>query len=517
MLQLAMSMPHTIGKQLKQARENRGFTLEQAAQVTRVRIHYLRALENDQRDQLPSAVQGRGFLRLYADYLGLPVQPLLDQWEGRALSDEPQLEPGSPAETTPQAENISPEIADQEILPATETAPLGTAEGLFEGIVEPGPADDDISEENSSQSDEIIQVNLREDKTGTLPAMQSQTILKEIGATLRQRREMISLSLSDVEHYTRLRQHYLRALEEGRINDLPSAVQGRGMLSNYAEFLNLDVDSLLGRFADALQARRLELQPASERRASRPIPSRPAQPAEETPTGVTGGGSPAAAAPSRSIPLPRLITPDLMIVGSLIVLLVIFVIWAASRVTSLSAIAEEPTAPPLSEVLLETGEPSITVTLQPTQSTPIPPGLINPAVGGLATGEAIDEGTLPPQSNSPVQVYVIAHQRAWMRIMVDGGVAFSGRVIPGNAYPFSATNKIELLTGNGAGLQVFYNQSDLGTLGVPGQVVSLIFLPDALITPTPAFTPTRTATQPATLTPQPTPTLPTATITPFIP
>ena len=42
--------------------------------------------------------------------------------------------------------------------------------------------------------------------------------------------------------------------------------------------------------------------------------------------------------------------------------------------------------------------------------------------------------------------------------------------------------------------QVFYNQSDLGTLGTPGQVVSLIFLPDSLITPTPAFTPTRTAT-----------------------
>ncbi|NMB68533.1 MAG: DUF4115 domain-containing protein [Chloroflexi bacterium] len=502
-------MPQTIGEQLKQAREARGLSLEQAAQSTRVRVHYLKALEDDRLDQLPSAVQGRGFLRLYADYLGLTVQPLLDQWEGRAQPEELPAPPVSaPAQPPDQDENTesgpmpAAELAGHEPLEAPEEDAAGEE-------TEIEPAED----EELAPPGEVIQLSPREEKPGAPPAVQSQAILKEIGAVLRQRRETISLSLSDVEHYTRLRQHYLRALEEGRINDLPSAVQGRGMLSNYAEFLNLDVDSLLGKFADALQARRIELQPA----ASRPISSRPVQP-EDGPAGSPArAGKTGARAPAGSIPLPRLVTPDLLIVGTLIVLLVIFVIWAASRVTALSTAADEPTAPPLSEVLLGTGEPGITATLEPTASTPIPPGLSNPTAGGLETGAVIDEGTLPAQSNSPVQVYVVAHQRAWMRIMVDGGVAFSGRIIPGNAYPFSGLERIELLTGNGAALQVFYNQSDLGTLGTPGQVVSLIFLPDSLITPTPAFTPTRTATQPATLTPQPTPTQPTATITPFIP
>ncbi|TLN20234.1 helix-turn-helix domain-containing protein, partial [bacterium] len=100
-------MPQTIGEQLKQAREERGLSLEQAAQITRVRIHYLKALESDLREQLPSAVQGRGFLRLYADYLGLPVQPLLDQWEGRTppeaelVEQPPPIEENLAAETQP--------------------------------------------------------------------------------------------------------------------------------------------------------------------------------------------------------------------------------------------------------------------------------------------------------------------------------------------------------------------------------------------------------------------------------
>ena len=47
-------------------------------------------------------------------------------------------------------------------------------------------------------------------------------------------------------------------MEKGHLDDLPSPVQGRGMISNYANFLNLDGESVLLRFAEGLQLRRLE-------------------------------------------------------------------------------------------------------------------------------------------------------------------------------------------------------------------------------------------------------------------
>ena len=87
-----------------------------------------------------------------------------------------------------------------------------------------------------------------------------------------------------------------------------------------------------------------------------------------------------------------------------------------------------------------------------------------------------------------------------MRVSVDGDVEFEGRVIPGSAYTFAGENQIELLTGNGAALQVFFNETDLGVLGVYGEVVNRVFTTDGLLLPTPTITSTPT------ITPEPSPT-----------
>ena len=72
-----------------------------------------------------------------------------------------------------------------------------------------------------------------------------------------------------MERHTHIRMHYVRALEAGNLAGLPSPVQGKGMLNNYAAFLGLDTDAMLLRFADGLQARLAARQP--ERTAARPV------------------------------------------------------------------------------------------------------------------------------------------------------------------------------------------------------------------------------------------------------
>src|SRR5512137_463449 len=67
----------TIGEQLKQAREARKLTIKQAALATRVGAHYLEAMEADDLSVMPSNVQARGFLRLYAEFLGLNTDELI--------------------------------------------------------------------------------------------------------------------------------------------------------------------------------------------------------------------------------------------------------------------------------------------------------------------------------------------------------------------------------------------------------------------------------------------------------
>lgn len=70
-----------IGAQLKEVREKNGFTLEQVQRSTKIHVEYLRALENDQFELLPSPFYVRAFLRTYAHSLGLDAAPLLDRYE----------------------------------------------------------------------------------------------------------------------------------------------------------------------------------------------------------------------------------------------------------------------------------------------------------------------------------------------------------------------------------------------------------------------------------------------------
>jgi transcriptional regulator with XRE-family HTH domain len=61
----------TVGSYLREVRESKGIGLEEAAAVTRIGKNYLLAIEGEMYDKLPSAAYIKGFLRVYAGYLGL--------------------------------------------------------------------------------------------------------------------------------------------------------------------------------------------------------------------------------------------------------------------------------------------------------------------------------------------------------------------------------------------------------------------------------------------------------------
>lgn len=69
----------TPGEQLRAAREARGLTLEDVERATRIRAKYLNALECDDHKSLASPIQARGFLKNYAEYLGLDSKDLIAQ------------------------------------------------------------------------------------------------------------------------------------------------------------------------------------------------------------------------------------------------------------------------------------------------------------------------------------------------------------------------------------------------------------------------------------------------------
>ena len=287
----------------------------------------------------------------------------------------------------------------------------------------------------------------------------------------------MGLTLEDVERHTHLRRHYLTALENGDLNNMPSPVQGRGMLKNYASFLGLDPEPVMLQFAEGLQTRLVASQAA--RPTSKKEPVLPASP--------------------QPGPLQRLFSGD-MLVGALVsVVLISFIIWGAARIFSVQSENQtSPTAPSIAEVLLITASPSPTATALP--ATPPPPAEPLP---GFVEDDPTPEtpGVLPlPAGQQGVQIYISVYQRAYLQVVVDGEVEFQGRVLPGSAYNFQGQERVEVLTGNGAALQVFFNQQDRGILGLFGEIVYEVYTIDGAQTPTPTITPT------STITPRPSPT-----------
>jgi hypothetical protein len=84
-----------IGTSLREARLRQGLDFPQAEQATKIRGKYLRALEDEQFGVLPSQTYVKGFLRSYAEYLGLDGQLYVDEFNSRYISgeDETPLRP----------------------------------------------------------------------------------------------------------------------------------------------------------------------------------------------------------------------------------------------------------------------------------------------------------------------------------------------------------------------------------------------------------------------------------------
>jgi cytoskeletal protein RodZ len=66
-------MVESVGKKLNQARVKRGLTIDEAAHATRLRPDKITALENDDYSRFANNIYAKGFLQIYARFLGVDV------------------------------------------------------------------------------------------------------------------------------------------------------------------------------------------------------------------------------------------------------------------------------------------------------------------------------------------------------------------------------------------------------------------------------------------------------------
>ncbi|HWJ03131.1 MAG TPA: helix-turn-helix domain-containing protein, partial [Verrucomicrobiae bacterium] len=86
----------SIGKTLMEARLSKGLSLGEVEELTKIRTHYLQALEEDKFGILPGHTYVLGFIRTYARALGLDPQELSDAYKAISIPPQQELKPMEP-------------------------------------------------------------------------------------------------------------------------------------------------------------------------------------------------------------------------------------------------------------------------------------------------------------------------------------------------------------------------------------------------------------------------------------
>lgn len=256
--------------------------------------------------------------------------------------------------------------------------------------------------------------------------------MSQLGEKLKETREELGLSLEQVEESLHIRRHLLEALEENNFKQFPSPVVVRGLIRNYAKYLNLDpIEALTlydGNGIIPVKGQRL------------------------TPNGIEFMNLSMA---------PRPFFNWDLLVG---LLLLVGVLGGFGYLTYTTIIEPRltptPTKTPGADSLNENSAFLLpTVTPLPTATpTPLPP-----------------TATPTPIIYSGVTVELVIGQPSWVQISVDDVKTFEGILQPGERPSWTGQQRVAIRAGNAGGVEVVVNGASRGLMGGVNQVVDQIW------------------------------------------
>ncbi|MEO0537967.1 MAG: RodZ domain-containing protein [Cyanobacteria bacterium P01_A01_bin.123] len=244
--------------------------------------------------------------------------------------------------------------------------------------------------------------------------------LTEIGSILRQLREQQSLTLEAMGKRTLIRPALLAALESADLNQLPEPIYIRGLIKRYGNQLGTDGEMLASQFL-----------PYPNLRENRP------------------SWQQSAAAQLRPLHLYGLYV--LILLASISGLSY----WLKRNAPQATAL------PSLESTISEQTEPAESVP-QPVQPQPT-----------VSDQRSVDE-----TAGRPIRIKIVLKSQSWMRVVADGETEFEGILQQGETKLWVASEALTLRVGDAGAVLVAYNDEQAKTLGEPGSVAEITYLPD---------------------------------------
>ncbi|MEO1148108.1 MAG: RodZ domain-containing protein [Cyanobacteria bacterium J06638_22] len=236
--------------------------------------------------------------------------------------------------------------------------------------------------------------------------------LVQIGTYLRQVREENLLTIEHVATKTMIQPRILRAIEEGKLENLPEPIYVRGFIKRYARELELDAEAVAQAFPVKRDA---NIQPKSWNDASSSRQLRPYH------------------------------------LYALYIAVIMAAIAGLSYLLTRGPIRTTATAPSPASI----PSPDLPTPTEPAASPEAPP--------------------TPEPPAEPVQVEVTMQEQSWMRVIVDGETEFEGMLNEGTQRTWTADEEVQIRAGNAGGVLVEYNNQPAALMGDRGTVQQLVF------------------------------------------
>ena len=128
-----------FGKSLRDAREAKGYTVSQIAEMTHLKTAVVEGLEREDFSMIAAPIYGRGFVKLYCEAVGLEAKPFIDEFmEIMHGNRDVSIKERPVAETAPV----------QDVPPPPPPPPPAAERDLFTQapeVLEPPPVADPLS------------------------------------------------------------------------------------------------------------------------------------------------------------------------------------------------------------------------------------------------------------------------------------------------------------------------------------------------------------------------------------
>lgn len=282
--------------------------------------------------------------------------------------------------------------------------------------------------------------------------------MKDLGASLKKRREELNISMEELQEKTKIRKLYLMAIERGQEDVLPGEVYLKGFLRSYAQAVGLDVDEVMGQYK---RSRKVELEEEKEELEER---------LKEGGTGI---------AP---------ITIHLLIILAIIAIVLFSIFYIFTQKNDQEdlqmnldhqTVVEEHQDELLSE---EDRDEFVTEERTVEVDSFFLTFLRNDFLGHRFRGFLKEDGSeevdtpLPMEEIEQVVVKIRSIERSWIRVQSNGQILFQGFLEEGDEMTFQGEQELTFRVGNAGGILM---KDDLGKYTIPfgarGEVKDLLF------------------------------------------